>query len=74
MRSLADSAYLDSAFDVPVELAKAGSALENPYVFDAAARELKEMAGRGLVEIVGEQVGSRGAESLIERLVFRRLR
>jgi hypothetical protein len=73
VRSLAQTFYLDSQFGVPQELPRAGSAMENPYVYDAVAKELKAMADRGLVEIVDEQIGS-AKEPLVERLRFRRLR
>lgn len=72
MRTLAESAYLESEFGVPHELPRAGSALENPFVFDAAAHELKQMAERGLVKIVDEHRSASG--SLIDRLRFMRLR
>lgn len=74
MRTLAHSAYLESEFGVAHELPRAGSPLENPYVFDDAARELKAMAERGLVEIVEERTVSRAHEPLIDRLSFKRLR
>jgi hypothetical protein len=75
MRTLAHSAYLDSEFGVLQELPKAGSSLENPYVFDETARELKSMADRGLVRIVDEhRVVAAGTEPLIDRLLFVRLR
>jgi hypothetical protein len=74
MYTLAQSAYLDSAFGTIQELPRVGSALENPYVFDASARELKAMASRGLVEIVEEHEAPRGGELLIDRLRFRRKR
>jgi len=75
VRSLAQTLYLDSEFGVAQDLPRAGSTLENPFVYDAVARELKEMADRGLVEIVDERV-TRFAqdEPLVERLSFRRLR
>jgi len=74
VRTLARSTYLDSEFGVPQELARAGSSLENPFVFDAAAREIKQMAEQGLVEIVSERLASHDLESLIDRLTFKRLR
>ncbi len=74
MHTLAEAAYLDSAFDETSELPHAGSALENPYVFDATARELKAFADRGLVEILAEQTVRLANEDLIGRLLFRRLR
>jgi len=74
MNTLAHSVYRDSEFGVLQDLPRAGSTLENPYVFDATARELKEMAKQGLVEIVGEHVAGRASEQLIDRLTFMRLR
>lgn len=72
MHTLAQSAYLDSSFGIDEELPHAGSALENPYVFDASARELKVMAAKGLVDIVEERTTSVAGEVLIDRLRFRR--
>ena len=74
MRTLAVSAYLDSEFGVQQELPHAGSALENPFVFDASAKELKAMAAQGLIEILGEHTACNADELLIDRLSFRRLR
>jgi hypothetical protein len=74
MRTLAHATYLDSHFGVECELPHAGSALENPYVYDASARELKAMAERGLVEIVDERRRDHDDEALIQHLSFRRLR
>ena len=71
MLSLAQSLFLDSELRVEQELPRAGSALENPFVYDAVAREFKQMAQRGLVEIVQERSGS---GSLIESLRYRRVR
>ena len=74
MRTLARSAYLESSFGVATDLPHAGSALENPFVFDDAARELKQLADRGLIEIVSEQTMRHADEQLIGRLSFKRLR
>lgn len=73
MQTLAQRAYLDSEFGTLSELPSAGSSLENPYVYDASAREIKAMAGEGLVEIVDERHGD-GRDRLISRLTFTRLR
>ncbi|HEY6086486.1 MAG TPA: hypothetical protein VIV84_01985 [Burkholderiaceae bacterium] len=73
MNTLAQSAYLNSSFGTEEELPHAGSALENPYVFDASARELKAMASRGLVEILDEHTSRVADELLIDRLRFRRV-
>lgn len=74
MRTLAQSAYLDSEFGALSELPNVGSSLENPYVYDASARELKAMASAGLVKIVAERRSSEGLGGLISHLTFQRLR
>ncbi len=74
VRTLAQSFYVDSTFGVECELPRAGSALENPFVYDASARELKAMAERGLIEVIKEQSHALGDEQLIDHLSFRRLR
>ena len=74
MRTLAQSAYLDSEFGTPQMLPKAGSALENPFVYDASAQELKEMASAGLVTILDEHRTHGGIGALIDRLTFLRNR
>ena len=74
MQTLAQSAYLDSEPGALSELPSAGTSLENPYVYDASARELKAMASRGLVKIVEEQRHADSPGALISRLTFERLR
>jgi hypothetical protein len=74
MRTLAHSAYLDSCIDAASELPHAGSALENPFVYDAAARELKQLSERGLVEILTERTVRVAGEQLISHVTFKRVR
>ena len=74
MGTLALSAYLDSTFGAESELPRAGSSLENPFVYDASARELKALAERGLIEVTAEHRHRHGDEELIDHLSFRRLR
>lgn len=52
----------------------ARTGLESPYVCDASARELKDMASQGLVKIVEERRLDEAPEGLISRLTFERLR
>ena len=73
-QTLAQSLYQDSFFGEECELPRAGSSLENPYVYDESARELKALAARGMVEIVDERWRELANESLIDRLVFKRIR
>lgn len=74
METLARSVFLDSQFGAEAVLPCAGSALENPFVYDAVAKELKSMAERGLVEITGEHASPYAGDLLIDHLRFRRLR
>jgi len=74
VNTLIQSVYLDSELGVPTDLEAAGTSLENPYVYDSVARELKSMADEGLVTIIREQVAQGLAEPLIRRISFARLR
>jgi hypothetical protein len=74
VRTLAQTVYLDSSFGTESELPRAGSSLENPFVYDASARELKDLAQRGLIEVIEERRHRVGDEELIDSLRFRRLR
>ena len=74
MPTLIDSLYLETPCGVATELDPAGTALENPYVYDSAARDLKAMADEGLVKIVREQARRGSRENLIGRITFARLR
>jgi hypothetical protein len=74
MRTFAQSVYGDAEFGAVKTLPSAGTALENPYVYDASAQELKAMASQGLVKIVEEHRIGSGSGGLISRLSFERLR
>jgi hypothetical protein len=74
LNSLARSIYLESPPGVPTLLRPAGTALENPYVYDSVARELKELAARGLVRIEAEESLGDPEAPLIARFAFTRLR
>jgi len=74
MRTLAQTAYVDSEPGSLSELPSVGTSLENPHVYDASARELKAMASQGLVKIVEERRSTDEPDALISRLIFKRLR
>jgi len=74
MGSIAHSVFMDSELGVATELPHAGSTLEHPLVFDSAAREIQGLARRGLAEILSEHASQVLGESLITRMVFKRLR
>jgi hypothetical protein len=69
---LAFSIYLDSTLGVPTVVRPAGTTLENPWVYDSVARELKSLAERGLLEIVSEK--RREGDALIDSIAFTRRR
>jgi hypothetical protein len=73
MQTLAQRCYLESEFGAHIELPVAGSSLENPYVYDASARELEAMASDGLIRVVDQRCDGR-VSGLISRLTFERLR
>ena len=74
MRTLSTSIYLASDVGVPTEVEPAGTSLENPYVYDSVARDLKAMAGEGLLRIVDERCRQGTNDAPIDRLSFVRLR
>ena len=74
MTSLSRSIYLAASVGIPTEVPPAGSSLENPYVYDSVARELKAMADEGLIRVVSEDRREGESGSLIERIRFARLR
>jgi hypothetical protein len=74
MNDLALSIYFQSRPGVWTWLNPAGTTLENPYVYDSVARDIRELADRGLVRIEAEEESEASDESLISRLAFTRLR
>jgi hypothetical protein len=72
--NLARSVFLESEIGAIEELPRSGTALENPFVFDAVANDLKRMAASGLVEIVDEHRTRAGSDTLIDSIRYRRLR
>lgn len=74
MTSLALSVFLDSELGVVEELPRAGSSLENPFVYDSVAKDLKGMAREGRLEIVDEHHALYAGDKLIDRLRFKRTR
>ena len=74
MSTVVQNIYLDSEIGVPTDLIAAGTSLENPYVYDSVARELKSMANQGLVRITAESLATDAQEPLIERIRFERVR
>jgi len=73
MRTLAQGIYASADIGTEVTLPHCGSWLENPQVYDASAREIKDLAERGLVRIVSERTVVSGDQSLITDLVFSKL-
>jgi hypothetical protein len=74
MHTIAQSIYRDASIGTPIALPKAGTPLENRYVFDSSAHEIKAMAERGVVKIVREERASEHESALITDIVFVRVR
>ena len=74
MYSIAERLYALTPVGATAELPAAGTALENPFAYDASARELERMAERGLAEIVTERLARIGDQPLTVHIAFKRLR
>ena len=74
MITLARRFYMDTEVGSTTPLPRAGTGMENPFVFDASAREIKALAAQGLVHIDTERTGAASGAVLITDLVFTRLR
>lgn len=67
---MAVHSLLDAPVGAPFELPRAGSSLENPFVYDAVARELRCEARRGRLAVVDCVSEGEGTDALIKRFVF----
>ena len=74
MTTFAERVCTEATVGAIIALPKYGTQLENRYVFDAAAREIKEMAERGRVKIVGEHRAFQHDSDLITDISFIKLR
>ncbi|MDT7838955.1 hypothetical protein [Aquabacterium sp. OR-4] len=71
--SIARQIFSQAPVGEAVRLPQAGTALENPYVFDSVAREIKFAGSEfGELEVIEERTLA-SEESLIVDFVFRRL-
>jgi hypothetical protein len=73
MMSFAESLIAFTPLGGTAELPRAGTPLENDFVYDAAAREIKCYAERGQVAVVEECRVSSDSGQVISRLSFQRL-
>ena len=73
MTTIVQRTYREATVGAIVNLPKSGTQLENRYVFDAAAREVKAMAELGRVKIVDERRESRHDIALITDISFIKL-
>lgn len=73
MNSLAIDLYMEARSGEPTALPRAGSSLEHPLVYDRVARDIRTLADRGLIEIVEVHQGQAFDETVIDKLVFRKL-
>jgi hypothetical protein len=74
MRTLSTQIFLSADIGVPIDVEAAGTALENPYVYDSVARDLKAMERQGLLRVVDEKCLQGRSDGPIDRISFVRLR
>lgn len=74
MTTIADTLFATAPIGRRVVLPRAGTWLENDYVYDATAREIKLRAADGRVEIVEERSEELGGHPVIRHFAFRRLK
>ena len=74
MRTLSRSIFLSADVGVSVDVEPAGTSLENPYVYDSVARDLKAMEREGLLRVVNEKSRQGNVDGPIDRISFIRLR
>ena len=74
MPTIAETEYALSEIGLPRDLCRAGTSLENPFVYDSTARELRAMAAIGKVEILSESTIHDSHQELITAVTFRRVR
>jgi len=73
MTTIAERLYREAAIGAIITLPKSGRRLENQYVFDAAAREVKVMAELGRVRIADERRDSQHDSALTTDIAFVKL-
>lgn len=74
MMTIAETLLATTPLGVTAALPRAGTWLENAYVYDSAAREIKAQAQRGRVEIVKEVAAPAESGGYISHIEFKRLR
>lgn len=70
---LAQRHLLEAPLGIDAELPRTGSALENPHVYDAVARELLRLESSGRLRVRRLEPEDGAGAGLIRRLVFQRL-
>jgi hypothetical protein len=74
MSSLAAQLLRESAYGELQALPRAGTPLENPWVYDSVGRDMREFAKRGLIEIVVDREAVHGDANLLTEFQYRRRR
>jgi hypothetical protein len=74
MSSIATQLLRESAYGEIQALPRAGTSLENPWVYDAVGREMQEFAKRGLIDVVVEREAALGDANLLTEFQYKRRR
>ena len=73
MTTIALRLFRDAEVGTVIPLARAGSGLENPFVYDASARDLKQLEQQGRLRVVDERKAAASDGDLITYLAFTKL-
>ena len=74
MKTIAWRVYMEAPMGASTQLPRSGNGLENPFVYDASARDLKRLEAQGLLHILHEQRGRCGTDEVITDVTFAKLR
>jgi hypothetical protein len=74
MSTIASQLLRETPLGTSSRLPRAGTSLENPWVYDAVGRELRELAKQGLIEVVAEREEPVGESRLLTDFEFKRVR
>jgi hypothetical protein len=74
MSSLATHLLRESAYGELQALPRAGTPLENPWVYDSVGRDMREFAKRGLIDIVVDREVPLGDSNLLTEFQYKRRR
>lgn len=74
MSTIALQLVREAPLGEPSALPRAGTSLENPWVYDSVGREIRDFASSGWIEVLAVEEAPVEDGSLLTRLEFKRVR